>query len=165
MRWLTSGIECGSGFTHNLESMFKDMDLAREEMLSYNSILAERDSKPPVDLSANVLSSAAWPTYPDVPVNVPISVSKALSNFEHHYKTKYQGRKLTWKHALSHCQLRARFPKGNKEIVVSGFQAIVLLLFNDVHDGSSLSYEHIQASTGLCKSSMPSLNPQVAYTS
>ncbi|KAL9106133.1 MAG: hypothetical protein Q9227_008781 [Pyrenula ochraceoflavens] len=141
--------ECGAGFTHNLESMFKDMDLAREEMHSYNSILAERGSKPPLDLSANVLSSAAWPTYPDVTVNIPPSISKSMLNFEQHYKAKYQGRKLTWKHALSHCQLRAKFPKGNKEIVVSGFQAIVLLLFNDVADGSSLSYEDIQASTEL----------------
>lgn len=127
------------------------MDLAREEMSSYTSLLAERGVKPELDLSASVLSSAAWPTYPDPPVNIPMSISKAMHNFETHYKAKYQGRKLTWKHALSHCQLRARFPRGNKEIVVSGFQAIVLLLFNKVEDGSNIAYQDIQASTGLSK--------------
>lgn len=127
------------------------MDLAREEMASYHSVLSEKGVKPSLDLSASVLSSAAWPTYPDPPVNIPASVSKAMYDFESHYKTKYQGRKLTWKHALSHCQLRARFPKGNKEIVVSGFQAIVLLLFNTVDDGSAISYQDIQGSTGLSK--------------
>ena len=144
--------ECGSGFTHNLESMFKDMDLARDEMASYNQLLTDRGTKnTATDLSVNVLSASAWPTYPDVPVNIPTTISKLTSDFETHYKTKHNGRKLTWKHALSHCQLKANFPRGKKEIVVSGFQAIVLLLFNDVPSDSAgtLSYTDIQSATGL----------------
>lgn len=125
------------------------MDLAREELTSYNSVLVGRGVKSRLDLNASVLSSAAWPTYSDPPVNIPASISKAMHDFETHYKTKYQGRKLTWKHALSHCQLRARFPRGNKEVVVSGFQAVVLLLFNSVEDSSNVTYKDIQDSTGL----------------
>jgi hypothetical protein len=48
--------------------------------------------------------------------------------------------------------LRAKFPKGSKELVVSSFQAIVLLLFNDIGEGETLPYSEIQAATGLCKS-------------
>jgi hypothetical protein len=143
--------ECGAAFTHNLESMFKDMDLAREEMMSYNQLMDDRGGRNPdlPDLNVNVLSASAWPTYPDVAVNIPVHIAKVMNNFETHYKTKHSGRKLTWKHSLAHCQLRARFPKGNKELVVSGFQAIVLLLFNGVAPDQHLSYNEIKASSGL----------------
>ncbi|KAL1853372.1 hypothetical protein Plec18170_005369 [Paecilomyces lecythidis] len=148
-RRLLMGRKCGSSFTHNLESMFKDMDLARDEMASYNSLQRERREKPGLDLNVHVLSSAAWPTYPDVPVRIPQNVQKAINDFEQFYHNKYNGRKLHWKHQLAHCQLRARFPKGDKELVVSSFQAIVLLLFNDVPEGETLSYPQIQEATGL----------------
>ncbi|KAK5077506.1 hypothetical protein LTR70_009710 [Exophiala xenobiotica] len=141
--------ECGAQFTHNLESMFKDMDLAREEMKSYNQIQSDRGVKASVEISVNVLSVAAWPTYPDIPVNVPTSILKAQHDFEKHFKDKHVGRKLTWKPSLAHCQLKARFAKGVKELVVSGFQALVLLLFNDVPAGETLSYEQIKSATNL----------------
>lgn len=141
--------ECGADFTRNLENMFKDMDLAREEMKSYSQILSDKGIKPAVELNVSVLSIAAWPTYADVPVNLPTSILKAQHDFEKHYKDKHVGRKLTWKPSLAHCQLKARFAKGVKELVVSGFQAIILLLFNDVPDGESLSYERIKSATNL----------------
>ncbi|KAF7593333.1 hypothetical protein BBP40_011622 [Aspergillus hancockii] len=141
--------ECGSSFTHNLESMFKDMDVARDEMAAYNSIQRERMHRLPVDLNVSVLSAAAWPSYPDVQVRIPPEIATAVSEFERFYNSKYNGRKLNWKHQLAHCQLRARFPKGDKELVVSSFQAIVLLLFNDVPENGTLSYLQIQEATKL----------------
>ncbi|KAJ6144855.1 hypothetical protein N7470_008750 [Penicillium chermesinum] len=142
--------ECGASFTHNLESMFKDMDVARDEMAAYNALRAETGKDQNlVDLNVSVLSAASWPTYPDVPVRIPQDVSKALADYEKFYHGKYNGRKLTWKHQLAHSQLRAHFPKGSKSLVVSSFQATVLLLFNEVSDGESLSYSQIQKETGL----------------
>lgn len=111
----------------------------------------ERGSTDKVDLNVNVLSSAAWPSYPDVPVNIPKDIMSAIEAYHQHYNTKHTGRRLDWKHALAHCVLKAKFPRGNKELVVSSFQAIVMLLFNEADDGSSLSYEQIQGATGLCK--------------
>ncbi|KAL1956016.1 hypothetical protein VTO42DRAFT_7831 [Malbranchea cinnamomea] len=140
--------ECGAAFTHNLESMFKDMDLARDDMAAYNALIRERKESFSIDLNVNVLSAAAWPSYPDVPVKLPKEISQALSNFEEYYRAKYKGRKLQWKHSLAHCQLKARFPKGDKEIAVSSFQAIVLLLFNDI-GSQALSYREIKDATGL----------------
>ena len=128
--------------------MFKDIEMAREEMSSYKTMLAERQEQPPFDLSANVLSSSAWPSYPDVGVNVPEGILKSIANFERNYKLKHSGRKLEWKHALAHCQLKSTFPRGTKEVVVSSFQAIVLLSFNDAE---CLSYKDLQAVTGLGK--------------
>lgn len=141
--------ECGANFTHNLESMFKDMDLAREEMKAYNHLLSDKGHKPAVELGVNVLSVAAWPTYPDIPVNLPTSILKSQHDFEQHFKDKHVGRKLTWKPSLAHCQLKARFGRTVKELVVSGFQAIVLLLFNDIPTSETLTYETIKSSTNL----------------
>lgn len=131
--------------------MFKDMDLARDEMASYNALIGPKRDKPKMDLNVNVISAAAWPSYPDVQVKIPKAISKAMDGFEQFYNNKYNGRKLHWKHSLAHCQLKAKFPKGDKEIIVSSFQAIVLLLFNDVDDGDTLSYTEIREATGLCK--------------
>jgi hypothetical protein len=131
--------------------MFKDMEVARDEMGAYSSIQRERRTPLPVDLHVNVLSASAWPTYPDVQVRIPQEISIAIDDFQKFYDTKYNGRKLQWKHQLAHCQIRARFPKGDKELVVSSFQAIVLLLFNDLPEGGSLNYRQIQDATSLCK--------------
>ncbi|KAK0664189.1 Cullin-4A [Lasiodiplodia hormozganensis] len=141
--------ECGAGFTQNLEQMFKDIELSREEMASYKSLLEERGDKAPVDLSVSILSASAWPTYPDIPVIIPAEIQQSLDKFTTHYKSKHSGRKLDWKHALAHCQIKASFPKGNKELVVSSFQAIVLVLFNTVKTGEHLSYEFLKTETGL----------------
>lgn len=130
------------------------MDVARDEMAAYSSLQRERRHRLPLDLNVSVLSAASWPSYPDVPVRIPSVVATAINDFEQFYHTKYNGRKLNWKHQLAHCQLRARFPKGNKELVVSSFQAIVLLLFNDVPDGETLGYRQIKEATGLCEQNL-----------
>lgn len=133
--------------------MFKDMEVARDEMTAYTAFNRERERKdrPAIDLSVNVLSAAAWPTYADVPVRIPSIISASINDFQQFYCNKHTGRRLNWKHQLAHCQLRARFPRGSKELVVSSFQAIVLLLFNDIGEGETLPYSEIQAATGLCK--------------
>ncbi|KAF2260157.1 Cullin-domain-containing protein [Lojkania enalia] len=141
--------ECGAGFTSNLEQMFKDIELAREEMASYKAIYEERNEKLSLDLNVNILSASAWPTYPDVPVIIPAQIKSAIDKFETHYKSKHSGRKLDWKHALAHCQVKAKFPRGNKELVVSSFQAIVLLLFNGLKDDEHLDYNYLKEATGL----------------
>ncbi|EUC31377.1 hypothetical protein COCCADRAFT_6726 [Bipolaris zeicola 26-R-13] len=142
-------IECGAGFTANLEQMFRDIELSREEMSSYKNISEERNEKLDLDLNVNILSASAWPTYPTVPVILPPEVQSAMNKFEAHYKIKHTGRKLEFKHALAHCQIKARFPKGLKELVVSSFQAIVLLLFNGRGDDEHIDYEYLKQATGL----------------
>ena len=104
-------------------------------------------------LNVNILSASSWPTYPTVPVIIPPQIKTAINNFEAHYKSKHSGRKLELKHALAHCQLKAKFPKGNKELVVSSFQAIVLLLFNGKPIEEHIDYNYLKEATGLRESS------------
>ncbi|KAI5840199.1 Cullin family-domain-containing protein [Morchella snyderi] len=152
--------ECGAGFTHNLEGMFKDVDLSREAVASFKSRTgsASSSSSSSVDLYVNILSQAAWPSYPEVPISVPRDIAAATEAFEAFYVSKHSGRKLVWRHNLSHCVLKAAFPKGNKELVLSAFQAVVLLLFNDLPTTTttaaaatptSLSFTDLLAATGL----------------
>src|SRR5205823_13514288 len=121
-------IECGAAFTHNLEQMFKDQELSKEHMKAHASWLSERgESQRDLDLTVNVLSSAAWPTYPDVPVNIPADVARYIDEYDRMYKGRHTGRRLTWKHQLGHCVVRAWFAKGIKELTMSAFQGIVLV--------------------------------------
>lgn len=141
--------ECGSSFTHNLEQMFKDMELAKEEMANYKAWAegSGRDSGG-VDLTVNILSQAAWPSYPDVKMLVPPKVAEKIDRFDAYYKNKHTGRKLIWKHNLAHCLVKAKFPKGTKELMVSSMQAAVLVLFNNAEDGI-LDTEQIGTATNL----------------
>lgn len=138
--------------------MFKDMELAREEVTSYKSMLEERNSKAGVDLSVSVLSASAWPSYPDIPLIIPPEVQQQATLFQQYYNVKHSGRRLTWKHSLAHCQLKANLPKGNKELVVSAYQAVVLLIFKDKSANDEIPYDHIQAASGLGKSIVISLS-------
>ncbi|RDA91075.1 hypothetical protein CP533_3059 [Ophiocordyceps camponoti-saundersi (nom. inval.)] len=143
--------ECGSNFTHNLEQMFKDQELAKDEMESYKqwSKGSGAGAGAGVDLHVMVLSAAAWPTYPDVRLNLPDEVATQLERFDGHYRNKHTGRVLTWKHSLAHCSLKAAFPRGAKELLVSASQAVVLMVFNTVPDDGFLTYEQLSTATGL----------------
>ncbi|KAK1637241.1 Cullin family protein [Colletotrichum phormii] len=142
--------ECGMNFTHNLEQMFKDVEVAKEELEAYKQWSEGTGvDKAPVDLSVMILSQAAWPTYPDVKVHLPDDVAKQIERFDQYYKNKHTGRLLNWKHALAHCTVKAKFPKGTKELLVSAYQAIILVLFNEVGIEGFLSYEQIARSTNL----------------
>ena len=54
-----------------------------------------------------------------------------LTKYGEHYKSKHSGRILDWIHSLGTAILRARFKAGTKELSVSLYQAVVLLLFNE----------------------------------
>lgn len=142
--------ECGSNFTHNLEQMFKDQELAKDEMESYKQwCQGSADRRTPLDLQVMILSAAAWPTYPDVRLNLPDEVATQIERFDKFYKNKHTGRVLTWKHSLAHCAIKATFQKGVKELLVSAYQAVVLIMFNNVPADGFLAYEQIATGTGL----------------
>ena len=58
-------------------------------------------------------------------------MQEELRKYSNFYKSKHQGHKLDWDHALGTATLRARFNAGEKELSVSLYQAIILLLFDN----------------------------------
>ena len=164
--------ECGSQFTTKLEGMFKDVDLSRDVMRGFDAEMrregseiaataanargangsfsgASGSSSPPPELRVTVLTAGYWPTYPPSELNLPREFDAYQRAFAEYYGTKHGGRRLAWQNALGHCVLRRAFPKcGAKELVVSTFQAAVLMLFND--DGvDRLTFAEIRDALGM----------------
>ncbi|XP_005176013.1 cullin-4A [Musca domestica] len=139
--------ECGGGFTSKLEGMFKDMELSRDINIAFKQYVANMEGEfTNIDLTVNILTMGYWPTYPLTEVNMPPQLVNPQQVFNKFYLAKHSGRKLQWQPTLGHCVLKARFDAGPKELMVSLFQALVLLLFND---RDTLSYEEILAATNI----------------
>lgn len=139
--------ECGAQFTTKLEGMFKDTDLSRDIMASFRSSSATQARIPAgIDMNINILTSGYWPTYPVVDANLPAELNEYQQVFKDFYLSKHGGRRLVWHNSLGMCMLKAHFEKGTKELSVSLFQTVVLMLFNEA---DSMSYTEIKSATGI----------------
>ncbi|KAJ3295095.1 Cullin-4 [Borealophlyctis nickersoniae] len=138
--------ECGSGFTSKLEGMFKDMEVSKDFMMGFKQSTKFVERLGSVELNANILTAGYWPTYPPQEVILPFELANAQEVFKEFYMQKHSGRRLTWMNSLGSCVLKAEYPKAKKELSVSLFQAVVLLLFND---SRSLTYTEIREQTSI----------------
>jgi len=131
--------------------MFKDLDLSRESMRDYHSRLESQSAG--LRLTVMVLQRSAWPfTVQKSSVDIPLSVCSSLLPFYftrrahcypmvqmqaeltaymNYYKQRHSGHALDWDHALGTVTMKARFGPGSKELSLSLYQAVVLLLFNE----------------------------------
>lgn len=154
--------ECGAGYTSKMEGMFQDMDWSRETMNRYKQTQFEHESSTFGSVGANkknyklemdmqVLTTGFWPVYPQYPkLILPQSLSNPQNKFTDYYKTKYQGRRMTWQYALGHVVVRFK-PKGESssntyELLLSLCQSLVLLQFNE---NDELSLQQLMTSVGL----------------
>ncbi|KAI8340502.1 hypothetical protein BC941DRAFT_417436 [Chlamydoabsidia padenii] len=139
--------ECGPDFTRNLENMFKDMEISADINALFKETIhyAEHEHPP---LTVNVLAQIVWPTYSTTDILLPTNMLHVLDAYQSFYTSRFKGRKLTWRNSMGSCVLKANYPKGRKELSVSLFQAIILLLFNDTTK-STLGYTHIATETKL----------------
>lgn len=139
--------ECGGGFTSKLEGMFKDMELSKDLNLQFRTHCTNSEREyTSIDLTVNILTMGYWPSYPLMEVTMPTQLLELQSVFNKFYLQKHTGRKLQWQPTLGHCVLKARFDQGPKDLQVSLFQALVLLLFND-HD--TLTFEEVKAACNI----------------
>lgn len=140
--------ECGGGFTSKLEGMFKDMELSRDINIAFKQHVAVLDRRElnTVDLTVNILTMGYWPTYPLMEVTMPPNLVEFQSVFNKFYLGKHSGRKLQWQPTLGHCVLKACFDAGPKHLLVSLFQSLVLLLFND---NDTLTLDEIKLVTNI----------------
>lgn len=156
-------MEVGNTFTQRLEAMFKDVAISEDLTSNYRTSVVDRGDPDPkrIDLEMSVLTSTMWPmeimtgrdgTQPQC--NFPREVETLKQSFEKYYLSKHNGRKLSWQPSMGTADLRATFRKPNgksvrHELNVSTYAMVVLLLFNDLPEGESLSYTEIQARTGI----------------
>uniref|UniRef100_A0A665W8S0 Cullin-4 n=1 Tax=Echeneis naucrates TaxID=173247 RepID=A0A665W8S0_ECHNA len=135
--------ECGAAFTSKLEGMFKDMELSKDIMIQFKQNQSEPSN---IELTVNILTMGYWPSYTPMEVHLPLEMVKLQEVFKLFYLGKHSGRKLQWQPTLGHAVLKAEFKEGKKELQVSLFQTLVLLMFNE---GEEFSVEDIRTATGI----------------
>jgi len=126
-----------------------------------------------------VLQASSWPFAPkdkdaDLPPHVSdwavpcrdptrlivvFQMSEQLSSFAEFYKKKHGNRVLSWDHALGNASVIGYFKGGKKELLVSLYQAIVLLQFNENTGG--IGYNEIKTATRMRKSHSVASNQPV----
>uniref|UniRef100_A0A8C7IF58 Cullin 4B n=1 Tax=Oncorhynchus kisutch TaxID=8019 RepID=A0A8C7IF58_ONCKI len=139
--------ECGAAFTSKLEGMFKDMELSKDIMVQFKQVHTHCQNIPGnIELTVNILTMGYWPTYIPMEVHLPAEMVRLQEIFKTFYLGKHSGRKLQWQSTLGHCVLKAEFKEGKKELQVSLFQTLVLLMFNE---GEEFTLEEIKLATGI----------------
>ncbi|KAL7070006.1 hypothetical protein ACQ4LE_010780 [Meloidogyne hapla] len=127
--------ECGAGLTQKLEGMFKDMELSKDFCATFKQYLEASDKEKrfsKLEVNVAILTMGHWPTYPLQEVNIPPQLAELQQICAKFYTSKHNGRKLQWQYSLASGVLKATFkPKVIKELEVSLFQAMVLLMFNE----------------------------------
>ena len=156
-------MEVGNQFTQRIEAMFKDMTISQDLTTSYKQHMsrtnAADDDRP--DLEVHVLTSTMWPL--DVmgkhkdkmeapPCIYPQQIKTLKESFERFYLDKHSGRQLSWQAPMGSADIRAKFVRSNGkvqryELNVSTYMMVILLLFNDIADGESLTFTQIQEQT------------------
>ncbi|XP_010894682.2 cullin-4B isoform X1 [Esox lucius] len=138
--------ECGAAFTSKLEGMFKDMELSKDIMVQFKQYIQCQNIPGNIELTVNILTMGYWPTYIPMEVHLPAEMVRLQEIFKTFYLGKHSGRKLQWQSTLGHCVLKAEFKEGKKELQVSLFQTLVLLMFNE---GEEFTLEEIKLATGI----------------
>ncbi|WVQ94930.1 hypothetical protein IAU59_002016 [Kwoniella sp. CBS 9459] len=142
--------EMGFQFTQKLEGMFTDMRVSTESANSFRNYNT-RHGALPFDLNVNVLTASYWPQ-PIVATNTCTFSSvlqPAMETFQKYYDSRHSGRRLTWQGNLGTADVKVRFKNRSHDLNLSTHALVVLLLFEDVKAGESLSYPDIKSATDL----------------
>ncbi|PTB81437.1 Cullin-domain-containing protein [Trichoderma longibrachiatum ATCC 18648] len=164
--------EMGQQFTIKFEGMFRDLVTSAELTSTYRDHVRKLDPEDhTIDLNVNVLTTNYWPSEvmgrsaqsgdnSKAGCTWPPEVKRLQASFEQFYLTNRNGRKLTWIGTTGSADIKCVFPaiegksgplarERRYDLNVPTYGMVVLSLFNDVKDGESLSFEDIQAKTGL----------------
>ncbi|KAK8853446.1 hypothetical protein IAR55_004152 [Kwoniella newhampshirensis] len=143
-------VEMGFQFTQKLEGMFTDMRVSAESGNSFRNYL-NRHGQIHFDLSVNVLTASYWPQ----PIVAPSTCTfgaqlrPAMDTFQRYYDSRHSGRRLTWQGNLGTADVKVKFKSRSHDLNVSTHALVVLLLFEDVKAGDSLSYPAIKSATDM----------------
>ena len=147
----------GFQFTQKLEGMFTDMRISNEGATTFRNYLNRNGVSRhpyqvnacswiqglPFDMSVNVLTASYWPQAIAAASRCTFNstLATATSIFQKYYDSRHSGRRLTWQGNLGQADVRVRFKARSHDLNVSTQALVVLLLFEDVDEGQTLSYE------------------------
>lgn len=147
--------ECGYQFTSKLEGMFTDMKLSNDTMdgfktylnnMADNGVGGAAGPLGGIELNVYVLTTGFWPTQTPTKCNLPNEILNCCEVFKKFYLSNHNGRRLTWQTNMGTAEIKAAFPSKKHELIVSTYQMVILLLFND---SSKLTIKEIVDATGI----------------
>jgi len=137
--------ESGYHWTQKLEDMFRDIQLSKELVKQFNR--GHRDLS--VQLNVSVCTQGAWPSSNFPKCNTPVDIRDAVERFTGFYEQKHVGRKLHFRWDKGNAEVTVRFnDKTEKILVISTYQMMVLLLFNQ-SKSPVLTVQQILDQTGI----------------
>ena len=120
--------ESGYHWTSKLEDMFKDIQRSKELMVDFRKKYNEFEC----ELNVSVCTTGAWPTSSIQPVKKPPDIVEVSDRFTQFYLNRFSGRRLNFQMDKGKADVSVQFSsKCKKILVVSTYQMLVLLLFNN----------------------------------
>ncbi|CAI5515713.1 unnamed protein product [Closterium sp. Naga37s-1] len=108
-----------------------DLTLAPEQQAAFEEYLADSPGHSPgIDLSVTVLTTVFWPSYKSSDLALPAEMVRCVEVFKEFYQTKTKHRKLMCIYSQGTCNITGKFTAKPIELIVTTYQAAVLLLFN-----------------------------------
>ncbi|KAL0489730.1 cullin [Acrasis kona] len=127
-------MRCGASFTSKLEGMIKDKSLSEDLQNNFAEFVDSSKKKLEIDFTPQVLTTGFWPAFKIDQLTIPEEFQSCLSSFKEFYDKRTESRSLKWVHSMGTCQVLAKYEDGNKDLLMSTYQACVLLLFNQTTD-------------------------------
>jgi len=130
---------CGAQFTSKLEGMLTDMNVSKDNQANFSTWIKSNDQiQLGMECSVTVLTTGFWPTYKVDDVTLPTELIKCVDKFTQYYESRTSHRKLKWIHTLGTCVLAGKFDTKPIDLVISTYQACILMLFNQQEEYSTL---------------------------
>lgn len=120
----------GASFTSKLEGMIKDQSLSDELQKEFDTYCDSKKKVLPLSFSPQVLTTGFWPSFKIDQLTIGEEFNMCITAFKEFYDSRTESRTLKWIHSLGTCNVLARFPAGEKDLVMSTYQACILVLFN-----------------------------------
>lgn len=125
--------------------MMKDMTIS--ENLNQQFKHYSYSSEIQYGFEIKVLTSGNWSNESQAThCNIPKELVPAINNFTDFYMNNHSGRILTWKMNLGSADVTGFFEERDYEFTVSGYQMVVLMLFNEA---DKLSVQQLKSLSGI----------------
>ncbi|XP_059076285.1 cullin-1-like [Cryptomeria japonica] len=134
--------EIGIQYTRKMEGMVNDLTLSKDLQDKFVAYLNREDIHVGLDLSVTVLTSGLWPPYNTTNIDLPSELGRCIIAFNQFYCDEAKDRRLQWMFSLGTCTVEGRFIAKTIELVLSPYQASLLMLFNE---SERLSFDDIKS--------------------
>lgn len=130
-------MRCGASFTSKLEGMIKDKSLSEDLQNNFTEFVKNKERKLVIDFTPQVLTTGFWPAFKIDQLVIPEEFQVCLTSFKEFYDSRTESRSLKWVHSLGTCQVTGRYPEGIYDLLMSTYQAVIIMLFNQTTEISA----------------------------